>query len=199
MVNDEATIWTGNINNISFSFLNDNEKKQRITGELNRIFLHKKGDFYLSIIDGDGINHIINEQYVETKFLVRSSRYEFVELCREILKLNNSDVFEYANIIRDIAATAKIIKETLPIRTSFTYTYFKNELRVREKYDVLIDQYLENEYGHQWISGLDSNTGKRHIFQKSKIDTMLNSEGHKKHKFDEWLSVIFGIENNGNK
>ncbi|QWQ16167.1 hypothetical protein [Providencia rettgeri] len=197
MINGEAVIWEGNIPSISFSYYNDDDKKQRVSGDLRRVYLHSKGDFFVCIDTGSEYLSI-NENHIDTLFLYKSSRYDLVELFREILHLNNQNVFEYARYIRDIAATPKIVKEIPPIKTEFTYVYTKNDEKIREKNSVFIDQYLVNDHGFESISGLNVDTNERLYFSKAKINTMLNSEGYKKYRFDDWLNHVFGINNNVN-
>lgn len=197
MINNEATIWSGNISNISFSYYNENDKKQRVSGDLKRVYLHNKGDFFVCVDTGSE-QLKINENHIDTLFLYKSARYDLVELFRDILDLNNQNVFEYARYIRDIAATPKIVKEISPIKTEFTYVYTKNDEKIREKHSVLIDQYLLNDHGFESISGINADTNERLYFSKSKINTMLNSDGHKKYRFDDWLNHVFGINNNVN-
>ena len=74
MSNNEATIWEGNISDVSFSHYGDNDKKQRISGIINRIYLHGKGDFFISI-DTDIGRLDINENYICTLIQHKSSRY----------------------------------------------------------------------------------------------------------------------------
>ncbi|MEX9952203.1 hypothetical protein [Providencia rettgeri] len=193
MINNEATIWQGTLPNISFSYYNDDDKKQRVSGDLRRIYLHSKGDFFVCI-DVDNVALNINENHIDTLFLYKSSRYNLVELFRNVLRLENQKIFEYANYIRDLAATPKIIKEMTPLKTEFTYAYRKGDERVRDKCCVYVDQYLVNDHGFEYISGLNVSDNKRLYFSKTKIDTMLSSEGHKKYKFDDWLVHVFGVK-----
>lgn len=195
LINSEATIWEGNIDNLSFSFINDNDKKERVNGSLTRIYLHELGDFYLTIVADENTMNI-NEKFIETKLLYKSSRYKFASFCRDVLKQDLTKIFDYAKYIRDEACKLKVVKEITPIKTSFTYLTYPDLKRVRNKTITLIDQYLKNAYGSEMLSGIHPDTKERDYFQKEKIDTMLNSDGYPKYRFDDWLINVMKIQEN---
>ncbi|MEI7408167.1 hypothetical protein [Pectobacterium aroidearum] len=190
MVNQKAILWNGTSAEVEFSYRNDLEKKERVQGVIKEIAISEKGEFILQAHDNvDDITYIIEERYIETKFLVGTVRFNFKEFCSKKLKINIQEMFSYAKAVRHAACTLTITKEISPILTSFTYVNNKE----RHKIETLIDRMLENKHGFVSISGKNPKTGERDDFDMQKIDTMIKSEGHNKYKRDEWIKIIFGI------
>ncbi|MGT3214154.1 hypothetical protein PQA69_gp02 [Yersinia phage vB_YenM_324] len=191
MKDGNATLWEGKSKPIEFSFRNENDKKERVVGEICKVSITEKGDFLLYVnVDEKPTPLIVKESYIETKFLVGTVRHNFQSLCENLLKINLSDIFGYAKAIRHIAAQPKIKKTFPPLITSFTYLL--NE--VRHKKTIAIDQYLDNTHGFRYLSGICQTTKKREVFDEKKIVTMLDTTGHPKYKFNDWLVNVGDIK-----
>ncbi|MCH5049397.1 hypothetical protein [Pectobacterium aquaticum] len=190
MVNGEATVWVGETKLASFRLFSETERTQ---GIFVKLAIREDGEFYLDLMNAEtGEINTFREKDINSKIIVGSTRYDFVELCKKIFKLDLSEVFEYAKLIRKNAAEPKTINTFDPISTTFTYSSSNGTNRRT----VDVDRYLRNGYGEDYIEGFCHMRGERRMFSIRNIKTMLSSDGYKKYHFHDWLKNVAKIDQN---
>ncbi|PHM73805.1 hypothetical protein [Xenorhabdus kozodoii] len=188
MQNGEALIWEGTTKPASLRMIGETQK---ILGIFTKLTIREDGEFYLDITNTDtGEITQIKEKEIFSVITVGSTRYNFVELCRKVLKLNLSEVFDYAKLIRKNATEIKLINNFEAI--SSTFTYLSGSGKSRRTVDI--DKYLKNGYGNEYISGYCHLRNEYRTFAVGKIQTMISSEGHRKYYFHDWLTNVAGIK-----
>lgn len=133
---------------------------------------------------------LIKEREIQSRIKINSQTYDFVELCRKVLKIDLSDLFEQAKEIRKAANEPYLIAKFSPITTTFTYLSSNG----KERRTVDIDQVLKNGKDDYYLSGFCHLRKERRTFISSRFQTMLATEGHKKYYFHDWLKNVARID-----
>lgn len=181
MVNGEALIWEGSTKPASVKIRDERDKKH---GIFTRMVIREDGEFYLSLTDPEsGEDTEIRETEIQTAITVGKTRYDFVELCRRVFGLELHELFEYTKAIRYEAKEPKLIAEFPAIPTTFTYLSGSG----KNRRTVDITEYKRNGYGDEYIAGFCHLRNEHRNFAVSRIQTMLESEGHPKFYFQDWL------------
>ncbi|UPS62238.1 hypothetical protein [Providencia rettgeri] len=189
MENNKSLVWEGTTKLASFKIVDHRDK---IYGIITSLIIKNDGEFYLNITDPEtGETTEIKEKEIQTKIIVGSTRYDFVELCRKVLKLDLHEMFEYAKSIRYEAKELHLVAEFPPIKSTFTYISSSG----KNKRTIDIDQYFKNGYGDEYIGGFCYTRMEHRTFLASRIQTMISSDGHKKYYFHDWLKNVAGITN----
>ncbi|MCW2257837.1 hypothetical protein M2263_003928 [Providencia alcalifaciens] len=192
MENDKSLIWQGTTKLASFKVADVRDKTY---GIITSLIIKNDGEFYLQITDPEtGEVTEIKEKEIQTKITVGSTRYDFVELCRKVFKLDLHEMFEYAKNIRYEAKELHLVTEFPPIKSMFTYISGSG----KNKRTIDIAQYFKNGYGDEYIGGFCYTRMEHRTFAVSRIQTMISSDGHKKYYFHDWLKNVAGINSNGN-
>lgn len=186
--NKPVIVWSGTTKPVSFRIFSDKERKDGIFTQLE---IHKDGDFYFYLADqSTGELTLVKEREIQSRITINSQTYDFVELCRKVLKIDLSDMFELAKEIRKEASEPYVIAKFSPITTSFTYSSSNG----KERRTVDIDQVLKNGKNDYYLSGFCHLRKERRTFISSRFQTMLVTEGHKKYYFHDWLKNVAGID-----
>lgn len=189
MADGKSVIWAGKTKPASFRLRSETE---RIEGVFIKLSIFDDGEFYLELMNQEtGEVHTYKEQEINTKIVVGATRYDFVELCGKVFKLNLSEVFEYAKLVRKKASEPNLIASFQAINATFTYSSSSGTNRR----SVDIDRYLRNGYGEDYIEGFCHMRKERRMFAVRNIKTMLASDGHKKYYFHDWLTNVVGMNN----
>ncbi|ECF1345735.1 hypothetical protein E0657_15585 [Salmonella enterica subsp. enterica serovar Abony] len=183
-----VVVWSGTTKPVSFRLFSDKERRE---GVFTQLEIHKDGDFYFFLADqSTGELTLIKEREIQSRIKINSQTYDFVELCRKVLKIDLSDLFEQAKEIRKAANEPYLIAKFSPITTSFTYLSSNG----KERRTVDIDQVLKNDKNDYYLSGFCHLRKERRTFISSRFQTMLATEGHKKYYFHDWLKNVIGID-----
>lgn len=186
--NKPVIVWSGTTKPVSFRIFSDKERKEGIFTQLE---IHKDGDFYFYLADqSTGELTLVKEREIQSRITINSQTYDFVELCRKVLKIDLSDMFELAKEIRKEASEPYVIAKFSPITTSFTYLSSNG----KERRTVDVDQVLKNGKNDYYLSGFCHLRKERRTFISSRFQTMLVTEGHKKYYFHDWLKNVAGID-----
>ncbi|MGQ6198407.1 hypothetical protein ACUNGE_13235, partial [Serratia sp. IR-2025] len=184
---DRYVLWAGSPLPDELSFYGDNDKQERVKGNLLSLYLSDKGEFYFNIAAFDKAEQkSIPERFISTKILSGSKRLDFVDFCREKLKLDG-EIFSFAKAVRSEAEAMKSIKRITPIKMAFTYVVNKK----RENISLFADELLKNKHDSFSISGILSETQRKASFHIYYVDTKYTVEGFGKLTFDEVKEKVF--------
>lgn len=190
MKNGVALIWQGLTKTASIKLCNETKRR---TGLITRLTIHDDGEFYIDLTnDETGEILSIKERDITTQFVVGSTRYDFMDLCRKVFKLDLSEMFEYVNAVRREAKRPQLIATFEPVDISFTYESRENG---KTKRTVSVNKYLKNNEGGDYISGYCHARKEDRIFKASYIKSKIKTADGKYYYFNEWLTTVYNSNN----
>lgn len=185
MIDGVATIWEGETNPASFRIY---DNKKRLEGIITKITLNEDGRFYITLTDPDkGTSLVADERELETMILIGSTRYEFTDLCRKVLKIDLSEMFGFANFVRDELYKPRLMLKIDPQQTVIFSHRISGET-IRDSFTVL--EYYKSNSNVEYLKVSENSNNREVMIPVSKITSMIQLEDSKKIKIDEWLQNI---------
>jgi hypothetical protein len=185
MIDGVAVIWEGETKPASFRIY---DNKQRLEGIITKLTLNKDGRFYITLTDPEkGTKIVTDERELETMILIGSTRYEFTDLCRKVLKIDLSEMFGFANFVRDELYKPRLMLLFEPPQ-QVTFSHRTSGETIRDLFTVR--EYYKSNSNEEYLKVNITSSNKELMIPVNKITTMIQLEDGKKIKLDEWLKNI---------